>query len=355
MTAARFDRDTTPTTPTAHHATTPWRLHVGDALDVMSGMAEESVDSIVTSPPYWGLRNYGPGQYGHEPTVELYLDRLRAVFTEARRLLARDGTLWLNLGDSYGGSWHNYVAEGSTARTAGQRRGQRRGHHHPPQAGERAKNLLGLPWRVALRLVEDGWLLRNAIVWHKPNAMPESVTDRLSCRYEMLFLLVKNRRYWFDLDPIRETLARPEALTEGIRVGGQNKTRPGPNGASARRQGHNTYGARQNAQQFRTSASATGTQHRETHHLGRNPGDMWSIPTRPYRGAHIAASPIDIPLRCIAAGCKPDGTVLDPFSGAGTTGLAALQLGRKFIGIDIRQEFCRLAEDRFLQHMDGTA
>ena len=171
-------------------------------------MPERSANCIVTSPPYWGKRDYGvAGQYGHEDSPAAYVDTMREVFREARRVLADDGTCWLNLGDSYSASgggatgMHAYLGEHITTHRA---------------AGMHAKNLLGLPWRVAFALQDDGWILRNAIVWHKPNAMPESVRDRLSCRHELLFLLAKSPGYWFDLDPIREphkTVKRHEPLT----------------------------------------------------------------------------------------------------------------------------------------------
>src|SRR5450755_1094259 len=171
------------------------RLHIGDARDVLASMPDSSTDCIVTSPPYWAKRDYGiAGQYGHEPGPAGYVETLRSVFREARRVLAEDGTCWLNLGDSYsvGGAaatgLHTYLGSGLAGR-------------HAPGMG--TKNLLGLPWRVALALQDDGWILRNAIVWHKPNAMPESVRDRLNCRHELIFLLVRSRHYWFDLDPIR--------------------------------------------------------------------------------------------------------------------------------------------------------
>src|SRR5580704_12137402 len=173
----------------------PWALYAGDAQAVLAGMPEASVNCIVTSPPYWGKRDYGTaGQYGHEDTPAAYVDTMRDVFREARRVLAEDGTCWLNLGDSYSASgggatgMHAYLGEHVTTHRA---------------AGMHTKNLLGLPWRVTFALQDDGWILRNAIVWHKPNAMPESVRDRLSCRHELLFLLTKSPRYWFDLDPIR--------------------------------------------------------------------------------------------------------------------------------------------------------
>src|SRR5580692_9993839 len=174
----------------------PFTLHVGDARAVLSQMPAGSANCIVTSPPYWGKRDYGvAGQYGHEDSPAAYVATMREVFREARRVLADDGTCWLNLGDSYSASgggatgMHAYLGPHITTHRA---------------ASLSAKNLLGIPWRVAFALQDDGWILRNAIVWHKPNAMPESVRDRLNCRYELIFLLVKSRHYWFDLDPIRE-------------------------------------------------------------------------------------------------------------------------------------------------------
>ncbi|MGH3155222.1 MAG: DNA-methyltransferase, partial [Streptosporangiaceae bacterium] len=181
--------------PTTLHASKNAQILIGDADRVLATLPDGYADCIVTSPPYWAKRDYGvPGQYGHEHSPDAYIASLREVFAEARRVLADRGTCWLNLGDSYSvgsatpSGLHAYVGTGLAGRKA---------------PGMTAKNLLGLPWRVALALQEDGWTLRNAIVWHKPNAMPESVRDRLNCRHEMIFLLVKSRHYWFDLDPIR--------------------------------------------------------------------------------------------------------------------------------------------------------
>lgn len=304
-------------------------LLLGDALDQLRALDAGSVDCIVTSPPYFGLRDYGtPGQYGTEATPAEYVATMRSLFTEARRVLADDGTLWLNLGDSYAyppGSTHK---QGQT--------GQRRDCTFTADTirGTTAlptKNLIGVPWRTAFALQDDGWILRNEVIWYKHNAMPESVTDRLSSRHEHLFLFSKQQRYWFDLDAIREPLARPEALAEGIVFGG-TKGPGGKLGGSARRSGGNisVYGA---------SGSAKG----------RNPGDVWSITTKPYPAAHFAVFPIELPLRCIKAGCKPGGTVLDPFSGSGTTGAAARQLGRTYIGIDLNPAYHDLARERFAQ------
>ena len=218
------------------------------------------------------------------------------------------------------------------------------------------KNLLGLPWRVALALQDDGWILRNAIIWHKPNAMPESVRDRMSCRYELIFLLVKSRHYWFDLDPIR----LPHATTRQGRPGTppRGTRRPPGTPAGARRPTSNRppkYSA--DTRQVIGAQRYGSGRCRSVHPLGRNPGDVWAIPTRPYAGPHFAAFPIDLPARCIQAGCKPGGLVLDIFCGTGTTGLAALAHGRRFAGIELSPAFAALAAERLrdaAEPRDGT-
>jgi site-specific DNA-methyltransferase (cytosine-N4-specific) len=344
----------------------PVQLYLGDARQVLEAMPDASVDTIVTSPPFWSLRDYGTGQwaggepdcvhdapprqrldgaqcarcpavwvdpqYGLEPTLQSYVDRLVAVFEQARRVLAPAGTCWLNLGDSYsGGGKHACdTAADLAART---------GTLLP------AKNLIGVPWRVGFALQSSGWWLRNAVIWSKTNPMPESVGDRLSTTYELLFLLTRSHRYHFDLDPIRVPLARPDARDGTRIVGGSNKAATGGVGATARRRGA-VYGGKYNAVDAAAEPGAgrgnlrpVGHAHTAAHPKGRNPGDVWRLATRPYRGSHVAPFPIDLPLRAIAAGCPPGGVVLDPFSGAGTTGLAALQLGRSYIGVDVAASF----------------
>jgi DNA modification methylase len=315
-------------------------LYLGDARDVLAELPASSVDCIVTSPPYYGLRDYGvEGQYGQEPTPTAYVETLRATFGEAQRVLADDGTLWLNLGDCY------------AANSDGWARGV---DYNPYQPAIRPrsrlavppKNLLGMPWRVAFALQEDGWIVRNAIVWHKPNAMPQSVLDRVSTRHEMIFMLVKQRRYWFDLDAIREPCSEDRPLPRRTRRSGK-----GVESITTTWRSNGKYQDDQDAFCGKHHGSAmlpTGHRHAAAHANGKNPGDVWSISTRPLKAAHFAAFPIDIPLRAIAAGCRPGGTVCDPFTGAATTALAARQLDRPFIGIELSEPFCDLARARIV-------
>jgi len=334
----------------------PVTLHVGDAHDVLAAMPDASVDCIVTSPPYWGLRSYDTGQwhggradcdhdaapspagahqartcsecgavwtdgqYGQEPTVGEYVDRLVTVFDQARRVLHPQGTLWLNLGDSYAGTGPRAARPHGSNSIIG-------GNYNHRQwtpgavAGLRPKNLIGVPWRVALALQStNNWILRNAAVWLKTNGQPSSARDRLTTTYEMVFLLTRSPRYFFDLDAIRIPLKNPN----------DRRLRPSAG----------------------TRTGSGGTRgHDPTRPRGKNPGDVWPYPTRPLREAHFAAYPIEIPLRCIAAGCRPEGTVLDPFSGAATTGLAALQLGRRYVGVDLSSQYAALAKRRLLSQL----
>ena len=297
-------------------------LHHGDALGVLTDLPDRSVDCIVTSPPYFGLRDYGvDGQIGAEPSPGEFVAALVAVFREARRVLADDGTLWLNLGDSY----VHKKASGPQGRD-----GERATRTFTADAaggwsGLPDKNLLGIPWRVALALQDDGWTLRNEIIWHKPNAMPESVADRLSNRHEHLFLLTKQPRYWFDLDPIREP--RSEVSIK----------RATPHRSPAGK------AAREGLPYAGIASPQTLALSQMMHDGGRNPGDVWTIATQPFTEAHFATMPPALAERCIQAGCKPGGTVLDLFSGSGTTGLAAARHGRRYVGIDLNADYLDLS------------
>ncbi|WP_240659669.1 site-specific DNA-methyltransferase [Streptomyces sp. WAC 01529] len=317
-----------------HHHGDGALLLVGDALEVLAAAPERSVNCIVTSPPYYGLRDYGaPGQYGLEPTPAAYVETMRALFAEARRVLADDGTLWLNLGDSYSSGmgapnkdfnerWHGTGNSGQRKQEGGRpsfrRDGATAAAARRTVTGMPTENLLGIPWRVAFALQDDGWILRNEIIWHKPNAMPSSVRDRLSNRRESLFLFTKKAKYFFNLDAIREQYSGDRAPS---------------------RRAHTTANKPHTATGRWSVDKVDAT--------GRNPGDVWSISTRPFPQAHFATFPVDLPLRCIKAGCTPGGIVLDPCSGAGTTGLAALQLGRQYIGIDLNAAYHDMAIERF--------
>lgn len=288
-------------------------------------------------------------QYGLEDTFEEYLDHLLGVFGQLKRVLRPEGTCWLNLGDTYSAS-HRTSYDAGSGITAGRGLPRQRRPHQLP-----GKNLIGVPWRVALALQSDRWWLRQAITWHKPNAIPESVRDRPAANYEHLFLLTRSPHYHFDLDPIRVPLARPEAV--GTPIGAADTPGHSAVGASARRRGrarrpppkHSTDPAAHHGRGSRGNLLATGAAHTSAHPRGRNPGSVWSIPTRPGRLPHFAAFPIDLPLRCVAAGSPPAGVVLDPFAGISTTGLAALQLGRAYIGIDVNSAYHDLARDRLTQ------
>lgn len=294
-------------------------LHHGDALTVLQTMPAGSVDCVVTSPPYYGLRDYGePGQYGLEATPAAYVETMRAVFAEVHRVLAIHGTLWLNLGDTYAG-------KGNAGASVGMTRRADRADLIPARrntTGEAPyKSLLMIPSRVAWTLVDDGWRLRNRIVWQKTDAMPESVKDRLSNRHEELFFLTKADRYWFDLDAIREPV-NPRSLSRGQtwadRRGRGAPVRRGLTGASL-------------DSDFAPSAG------------GKNPGDVWSFVTAAFPGAHFAVMPERMAERCVLAGCRPGGVVLDPFCGSGTTGFVAGRLGRRFVGIDLSTKYLGLA------------
>jgi len=323
----------------AYYADEHVTLHHGDAAATLATLEPGSVDCIVTSPPYFGLRDYGvDGQIGAEESPHEFVTALVSVFREARRVLADDGTLWVNLGDSYAAHQSNNGGYSDKSGLAGftstDTKGRRANDATVPRRlspGVPPKNLLGVPWRVAFALQDDGWILRNDIIWSKPNAMPESVRDRLSARHEHIFLLTKSARYWFDLDPIREPLAYPAAKNT---IGGKHTeisaTRGGKYDPSSKGGGSNLR--------------ATGRQHLTPDtNGGRNPGDVWTFPTTPFPGAHFATFPVALPERCILAGCKPGGTVLDMFSGSGTTGLAATKHGRRYVGIDLNAEYLDLS------------
>nr|WP_308624647.1 site-specific DNA-methyltransferase [uncultured Eisenbergiella sp.] len=276
----------------------------GDALAVLKTLPADSVHCCVTSPPYYGLRDYGvAGQIGLEETPGEYVARLTAVFREVRRVLAADGTLWVNIADSY-----------ASHRTKG--------------PGIKPKDLIGIPWMLALSLRADGWYLRSDIIWRKLNCMPHSVKDRPVSCYEHVFLLAKSKSYYFDY----------EALQTPVAGSSKERYRRGFNSAKY------TAGAPGQAPQTITQARPGA----EAPALRRG-RDVWDIGTNNYRAAHFATYPVALVLPCILAGCPEDGIVLDPFFGAGTTGVAALELGRRYIGIELNPEYCKIADQRIAE------
>ena len=292
-------------------------IHVGDCLEVLRGMDSASVQTCVTSPPYWGLRDYGvEGQLGLEKTPDEYVAKMVDVFREVRRVLRDDGTLWLNLGDSYSArSGTGYTQMATTA------------------PGLKTKDLIGIPWRVAFALQADGWYLRQDIIWHKPNPMPESVRDRCTKAHEYIFLMSKSERYYFDSDSIRQPHKRLWDERNGGNLAGAGHKKNGK--IETRQRGPSGYPM--------------------PNQKGANRRSVWTVSTQPFKGAHFATFPPKLIEPCVLAGSKPGDTVLDPFNGAGTTGLVAHRNGRKYVGIELNPEYAAIAEARIMAEMDKTA
>ena len=371
-------------------------LICGNALNIP--LASESVQTVVTSPPYWGLRDYGKsavsvwggdvhcqhvwttfkrtglsggtasnkvhvkgkgnfqivdeseqavckkcgawrGQLGLEPTPEMYTEHLVEVFREVRRVLKSDGTLWLNLGDSYAGSWGNYGAREGKQRSRIAERWHRSAYEDarrgwdglPPTArapGLKPKDLVGIPWRVAFALQADGWYLRQDIIWAKPNPMPESVKDRCTKAHEYIFLLAKSPRYYYNADAIRERVGVPTERAASFRHGGVYTG--GQSFHNSARRGNETH----------------GDGGRSLSLMGRNKRSVWTVATQPYGGAHFATFPPNLVEPMILAGSRPGDIVLDPFAGTSTVGKVALHWQRRFVGVELNPEYIALSLDR---------
>lgn len=294
-------------------------LHNGDCLTVLRSMADESVQCCVTSPPYYGLRDYGhDGQIGLEQTPDEYVAKIVEVFREVRRVLQNDGTLWLNLGDSYAndGEWggetggkQSYLDDSNRKRVGREKR----------QTGLGPKNLIGIPWMVAFAMRADGWTLRQDLIWSKPNVMPESVKDRCTKSHEYVFLFSKSKRYYFDSNAIAE-----KATSKG-------------GGASFGKQSINAEGTGQQSRTYQRPAYET-----------RNARSVWQINTKSFHGAHFAVMPPELAERCVKAGCPAGGIVLDPFAGSGTTGMVSHRNGRGFVGVELNPDYYTLAKERIL-------
>lgn len=317
-------------------------IRIGDAITELGKLQSESVNCCVTSPPYFQLRDYKTsGQYGDEATVDEYIQQMRKVFQEVRRVLKPTGTLWLVLGDSYSNDskWGG--------KTAGKHR--KALHGNSPvcrikrNTGFACKNLLMIPARVALALQEDGWFLRSDIIWHKPNAMPEPVRDRPTSAHEHIFLLTKSKKYFFDSDAIAEPVSNATIKDlERRKIPGNCKGDSVFGNAAG-------LGCGPRVRAFNTWPGI-GSKHGQERQRGekyermiakpmRNARNVWTIPTRPFEGAHFATFPHELARRCILAGCPPSGVVLDPFAGSGTTGEAAINEGRSCILIELNPAY----------------
>lgn len=302
-------------------------------------MAPQSVHTVVTSPPYFGLRDYQvDGQLGLEPTPDEFVAALVEVFRSVRRVLRDDGTVWLNLGDSYAaqrGGTHQpaeTLAGGVGGKTKNGARVNRDRHdgYNPTRnasaIGLKHKDLIGIPWRVAFALQADGWYLRQDIIWHKPNPMPESVKDRCTKAHEYIFMLSKSPKYYYDHEAMKE----PCVSTEPFKFtdGGKDKQR----GHSRRHAGFNG--------RYAEKIASEGAPEK------RNRRSVWTVTTKPFKGAHFATFPPDLIEPCVLAGCPVGGTVFDPFGGAGTTALVALKHGRNAILSELNPEYVALAHER---------
>lgn len=292
---------------------------LGDALEQLRGLEAESAYTCVTSPPYYNLRDYGtPGQIGMEATPEEYIEKLVEIFREVRRVLRPDGTLWVNMGDSYATRSGNNPP-GNTRNRCGHT------EKRTPK-GYKYKDLMGIPWMLAFALRADGWYLRQDIIWSKPNCMPEAVVDRCTKSHEYIFLLSKFPRYYFDAAALREPCASRKGNAKTFRGGG----------------------AYTGGRSFQNSAQVKRTSHGNTENRTgtRNKRDVWAVATSGFKGAHFAVFPERLIEPCILAGCPEGGTVLDPFAGSGTTGVVAKRLRRNFIGVEINEDYREMAEKR---------
>jgi DNA modification methylase len=299
-----------------------------DVLDALKTMESETADTCITSPPYFGLRNYGvDGQIGMEESPEAYINKLVKIFHEVKRVLKADGTLWTVIGDSYAGG-----GRGGN----GTKQQSNRGSVHMPHSvipeGIKPKDLIGIPWQLAFALRADGWYLRQDVIWHKPNAMPESVKDRCTRAHEYIFMFTKSRKYYYDGESVREPAVNGDPHPPRGSAGAltENKGRRKQDGHGRQHSGFNSR------------------YHNPEHPpvTTRNRRSVWTVTAKPCREAHFAVFPPDLIEPCVLASSRSGGLVIDPFCGSGTTGIVAANFGRRFTGIDINPEYCEIAKRR---------
>lgn len=318
------------------------KIHCGDALEVLKTFPGESVDCVITSPPYWNMRDYGvEGQLGLEPTFQEYIRKLVEIFNEVYRVLKLTGIVFVNLGDTYGtesGKDENRVhaKQGSLKGWIDGRDGVR-GYE---------KCLLMIPERFAVMMCDGGWILRNKIIWHKKNAMPSSVLDRLSNKYELIYFFTKSKKYYFDIDSIRIPYETMENRLQGMVKAGEIRF------SSLAQNGYNSkFGTKgrdmeNDSRKFGKRRPPSERNEYTRNAKGKNPGDVWTLTLQPHAERHIAMFPEKLIAPMIKAGCPTAGTVLDPFIGSGTTALVAKKFGRNYVGIDLNSEYCKMAKER---------
>lgn len=321
------------------------RIITGDCIEGMKTLPDGSIHTCITSPPYFGLRSYDGGEceIGQEDTVDAYVQKMVEVFREVKRILRDDGTLWLNLGDSYMSSKNC----APPPQTIGGQRGMPSDFvpgNRKDQKGLKTKDLIGIPWRVAFALQADGWYLRQDIIWHKPNPMPESVEDRCTRAHEYIFLLSKKPHYYYDHKAIKEPLAESSIGRAERKQKLIDRTGVGTLGKQIK-EGVNTdhgYAGLALGRNGKTGYSEDGK---------RNKRSVWTVNTRGYKGAHFAVYPEELITPCVLAGCPAGGTVFDPFTGSGTTAVVALKNGRNYIGTELNPEYVKIAEDRIAEQI----
>lgn len=326
-----------------------YRVLTGDCVEQMMTMESESVNTCVTSPPYFGLRDYGHNdQIGLESTPELFVEKMVHVFREVRRVMRDDGTLWLNLGDSYASqpSW----GRGGGSTLEGRRHGEEGGGSSDRSKwGLKAKDLVGIPWMVAFALRADGWYLRQDIIWSKPNPMPESVTDRCTKAHEYLFMLTKSPRYYFDHEAIKEPAVKGSAGSE-FHTGKTGKHQLGR--ASTKTRSKRDSFKRDDSKRAEVIPGQSVGTHRPDREESsydtetRNKRSVWTVATRPFKGAHFATFPPALITPCVLAGCPVGGTVLDPFGGSGTTAEVAIRNNRNAVLCELNPQYVDLIHER---------
>lgn len=342
-------------------------LH-GDVLEKLAEIESESINVVITSPPYWGLRDYGvDGQLGLEKDFRDYLGKLSDMMVQVRRILKKDGTCWVNLGDTYSTNSKNYVQE---------------------------KSRIGIPQRFYIDCIDDGWIARNDAVWYKSNSMPASVTDRFSNKFEPVYFFAKNQRYYFNLDEIREepviktkppkikhsslehsqsSLFESDVVTLGNSKALKSNKQDNVLGADGKPKGNYAgFNERYREQQKRKSVNTPQPNSQQTislrhsgiydvetgepinHPNGKNPGDVFFINPHPFPEAHFATFPVELPKRILRCACPKDGIVLDPFFGSGTTGVAAEELGLRWVGIELSEEYIEIANRRLEKYKNKS-